>query len=213
MLLVLTTFGLSCPLLGVLVFMAAVLDMAVNLAILEIYTQISPRCGQVPDRVDFGIDCSSLEMTSVGTIKIRTIAEEEEEEIDEKEERASVANLSTLAGYTKRGQILPALKSAFEFSEKGIGDGKGRIDGDVTGGLARACEGAREAAESVAWLVAVISSMYWAVMVFDMVGDRTVNQADKKWWAWAFAAATLVTPIIVWSGVNYFRAYHARFYG
>ena len=46
---------------------------------------------------------------------------------------------------------------------------------DATGGLSEACEGVWRAPRSLAWAIGGTSACFWALMVFDMVGNSSPN--------------------------------------
>lgn len=54
---------------------------------------------------------------------------------------------------------------------------------DPTGGLNDACAGTWRAPRFACWVVAFISSCYWALMLFDMAGNVTPNSPIDALWA------------------------------
>lgn len=54
---------------------------------------------------------------------------------------------------------------------------------DMTGSLSGACEGVCEVLGLLCWSVVAISSGYWAIMTFDMVGNMQPNDYVASIWA------------------------------
>lgn len=188
------TFGLSCPLLGLVVFVAALVELATTLTVLEIYLQVSPRCGFVMSRLPqmwggrpmatsthssaFGISASELaEGRLVGPPGLETT-------VPQPRPQASVDSLA--ASSPEWGPTLGGL---------GRLGGPGKPSIDLTGGLNEASTGARAAAVSLCWLVMQASAVYWALMAFDMVGDAPHTTLLDAIWP---PVVIVLVPLPIW---------------